>query len=98
MASDEEKSRGAVRVHSTRRLSITSAKHRFRNAALPIAVVLLPAQSAFAYTDPGSGLLLLQLVGSAVLGGLFYLHRLRARLFALIRGKKDAGDAKRDHS
>lgn len=50
------------------RSSIT-AKH------LVIVVLLLLPSYAFAYIDPGSGLLLWQLLGSLFIGLLFYVKR-----------------------
>lgn len=33
------------------------------------------------YTDPGSGALLLQLITATILGGLFYLRRIKVWIF-----------------
>jgi hypothetical protein len=47
--------------------------------ALAVTVFVLLAaavQPLYGYTDPGSGLLLWQLMGAALVGSLFYLKRL----------------------
>jgi hypothetical protein len=53
-----------------------------------IAVLLIllvgAEQKASAYTDPGSGALILQVVAAAFVGGLYYFRNLLAR----IRGKR----------
>jgi len=41
-----------------------------------VALLLLAAQPAYAYADPGSGILLWQLLLAGVSGALFYLRRL----------------------
>jgi hypothetical protein len=51
-------------------------------------VVLASEQTAQAYTDPGSGMLIVQLLGSAALGALFYFQRIRNWLAAVFRGSK----------
>jgi len=43
---------------------------------LAAALLLLIAQPAYAYADPGSGILLWQLLLAGVSGALFYLRRL----------------------
>lgn len=50
-----------------------------------LATFEMPAQ---AYVDPGSGYVLLQVIGSMAIGGLYYVrHRVR-KLLASIRGKQ----------
>ena len=51
-------------------------------------LVLATEQAARAYTDPGSGMLIVQLLGSAALGALFYFQRVRNWVAALFRGNK----------
>lgn len=43
---------------------------------LGAALLLVLWQPAYGYTDPGSGLLLWQMVGAAFVGSLFYVKRL----------------------
>lgn len=54
-------------------------------AALAVLMFLVVAfvfeRRAYAYTDPGSGLLALQYLLSLAAGGLFYFRRSLARLF-----------------
>lgn len=45
-------------------------------------------QPAYGYTDPGSGLLLWQMVGAAFVGSLFYVRRLFGWLSV---GRKKSG-------
>ncbi len=42
---------------------------------LVIALGIAVEQPAAAYTDPGSGALILQMVGAALVGGLFYFRK-----------------------
>lgn len=58
---------------------------------LEIGAVLVALESpAQAYVDPGSGYVLLQVLGSMAVGALYYVrHRLRKVLW-MIRGKRDA--------
>ena len=65
-----------------------SARSRFRTAGILLGVLQIAAvvcafeRPAHAYVDPGSGYMLLQVIGSMFAGAIFYLrHRLR-RLFA----------------
>jgi len=60
--------------------------NRFRIAA--VLLVLATEQAAQAYTDPGSGMLIMQLLGSAALGALFYFQRVRNWVASLFRGDK----------
>jgi hypothetical protein len=43
-------------------------------------ILLLAAAPAWGYTDPGSGLLVWQMLGAAVVGGLFYVRRLMEKI------------------
>jgi hypothetical protein len=56
---------------------------------VPFAVVLFLASTApgYAYSDPGSGLLILQLLGSALVGMLFYFSKIKNWLLRKV-GKK----------
>lgn len=47
-----------------------------RHILLALAIVAVSAREASAYTDPGSGILLWQLVTGAAVGALFYVRRL----------------------
>ncbi|MBI4890238.1 MAG: hypothetical protein HY821_06400 [Acidobacteria bacterium] len=68
----------------------------FERRAVPLmaAVVLLgaaTARPAYGYTDPGSGLLLWQMVGAAAVGSLFYVKRLLRWLSPKKKTEKDEG-------
>lgn len=51
---------------------------------LAAALVLATANEASAYTDPGSGALLLQIIAGAAVGCLFYVRR----IFGWFAGKR----------
>lgn len=51
-------------------------------------MMLVIWQPAYGYTDPGSGLLLWQMVGAAFVGSLFYVRRLFGWLSV---GRKKSG-------
>lgn len=53
-----------------------------------IFLLMAVEQHAHAYTDPGSGMLILQLLGSAALGALFYFQRARQWMASLFRRSK----------
>ena len=48
---------------------------------------ITPAQ---AYIDPGTGSMLLQMLGAAVAGGIFYFHELRLKIMALLSRRPTA--------
>lgn len=41
------------------------------------------------YTDPGSGALLMQILIAGLLGGVFYIRRIREKIFRLFARKKE---------
>jgi len=45
--------------------------------AFAVLLNLLSVSPAYAYSDPGSGLLILQLIGSALVGVLFYFNKIK---------------------
>jgi hypothetical protein len=59
--------------------------------SISLLLVLLAAavQPLYGYTDPGSGLLLWQMVGAAFVGSVFYLKRFFGKLRM---GRKKTGD------
>ena len=61
------------------------------SCALLFAFALATERQAHAYGDPGSGLLILQGIGSAVMGVLFVCRRRLGKLF--YRNKKTAESA-----
>jgi len=50
-------------------------------------VINLAAQPAYAYVDPGSGLLALQIIGSTVAGGMYLIRKRIRDLFAFFSKK-----------
>ncbi len=54
-----------------------------------IALVFAFEKPAYAYADPGSGLLLLQIVSSTVAGGIFILRARLRKLFRLGKNKPE---------
>jgi hypothetical protein len=61
--------------------------NHFRIAVI-LLLLLATEQSGRAYTDPGSGMLIMQLLGSAALGALFYFQRVRNWVASRFRGNK----------
>jgi hypothetical protein len=61
---------------------------------LLLALMLTAESPVFAYTDPGSGTMLLQLLAAFLVGLLFYLRRITAWVRGLIRAKQpdDSGN------
>jgi hypothetical protein len=61
---------------------------------LLLAFMLIAESRVFAYTDPGSGTMLLQLLAAFLVGLLFYLRRITAWVRGLVRAKHpdDAGN------
>lgn len=57
-------------------------------AVVGAAWLMMVATPAYGYTDPGSGLLLWQMVGAAFVGSLFYVKRLFSWLSV---GRKKTG-------
>ncbi|MEZ4749292.1 MAG: hypothetical protein R3B54_01310 [Bdellovibrionota bacterium] len=52
--------------------------HLIRSESLKVLVTLLFAKEAFGYVDPGSGHMLIQALGVAFFGLLFYLKQIVA--------------------
>lgn len=72
------------------------SKRYFNDKMLGILIIVVAAtlalvSPAYGYTDPGSGLLLWQMVGAAFVGSLFYLRR--AFGWLKIRRKKRADES-----
>ncbi|MBI5164734.1 MAG: hypothetical protein HY985_12635 [Magnetospirillum sp.] len=66
-----------------------------------VFVLLLVAPPAYAYVDPGSGTLLLQIIGAVALGSMFYIRTAWLKLrgfFDRFSGKSAAGEAPKDGS
>ena len=51
-----------------------------RTGAMSAAVLVASTADAHAYVDPGTGAMILQIIGAAVAGGLFYFRQLREKI------------------
>ena len=60
-------------------------------AVVLLVVVLLPAD-AKAYTDPGTGTFLLQMMLAAITGSLFFMRALRQRIRLLFKRNRNSSD------
>ena len=60
--------------------------------------LLIPTVGLLFYTDPGSGALLLQLLMAALLGGLFYLRKIKTAIFGKSSDDKKDSAIKKDNS
>jgi hypothetical protein len=75
---------------------------RFRHsnlqrAGLCVAGMLALTTDAHAYVDPGTGAMILQIIGAAVAGALFYFRQLRLwikAMFNRLLGRSPAEDKK----
>ena len=69
--------------------------NRLHDVAIVVAFLLFPA-TAHAYIEPGSGLLIVQIVVGVIAGGLvsikLFWHGLWAKLTGRGRGKADDGE------
>lgn len=54
-----------------------------RQAACAAALVLGTAGTAHAYIDPGTGSMLLQVIGAGIAGAIFYFRELRIKVMSL---------------
>lgn len=54
-----------------------------RQVALAAALVVVGAGPAQAYIDPGTGSMLLQVIGAGIAGGIFYFRELRIKVMSL---------------
>jgi hypothetical protein len=52
--------------------------------AVVTAVVAGTASPAYAYIDPGTGSMLLQVIGAAIAGAMFYFRELRMKVWSLL--------------
>lgn len=52
---------------------------------LVILILILTVSPVLAYSDPGSGLLLLQLIGSVFVGILFYFNKIKQWIVSKVR-------------
>jgi|APFre7841882724_1041349.scaffolds.fasta_scaffold61569_2 hypothetical protein len=65
-----------------------------RQVALAAALAVGAAGPAQAYIDPGTGSMLLQVIGAGIAGGIFYFRELRIKVMSLFsRDQTPADDA-----
>ncbi len=65
------------------------ARNAIRISLLTVLLLLMAEREARAYTDPGSGMLIWQMLVAGFVGGMFYLRKFTSKL----RLKKKAGAA-----
>ena len=73
----------------------TAPKSGFvRHAAFAAAACMVAAGPAEAYIDPGTGSMLLQVIGAGIAGAIFYFRELRMKLLSMFsrRGTPAAED------
>jgi len=58
-------------------------KHPISVLFTALAVTLASAGPAAAYIDPGTGSMLLQMIGAGIAGAIFYFRELRMKLLSL---------------
>ena len=58
-------------------------KHPISVLFAALAVTLASAGPAAAYIDPGTGSMLLQMIGAGIAGAIFYFRELRMKLLSL---------------
>ncbi|HEU0224246.1 MAG TPA: hypothetical protein VFR29_02315 [Steroidobacteraceae bacterium] len=66
-----------------------------RATAGVLLLVLATVPPAQAYIDPGTGSMLLQVIGAAVAGAIFYFRELRIKILSWF-GRRPAGSAEAD--
>jgi hypothetical protein len=62
---------------------------RTPNVLVPFAAILSWAAPAQAYIDPGTGSMLLQMIGVGIAGAIFYFRELRMKLLSLFSRRKN---------
>lgn len=67
---------------------------RSKRILLTLVAVLVVAQTnAYAYTDPGSGMLIWQILAGAAIGLMFYIRRIMVWARGLMASRKTASHA-----
>jgi hypothetical protein len=70
---------------------------KIRTACVSTAVLVATTMDAHAYVDPGTGAMILQIIGAAVAGALFYFRALREKIsywFSRLTGRAPHKDDK----
>lgn len=60
-----------------------------RQAACAVVVILGTAGPAQAYIDPGTGSMLLQVIGAGIAGAIFYFRELRIKVMSMFSRRRD---------
>ena len=70
-------------------------KHPLKTLACALAVSVSAVTPAAAYIDPGTGSMLLQMIGAGIAGAIFYFREFRIKLMSLLsrRGEPPVEDA-----
>ncbi len=67
-----------------------------RPATGALALMLATLSEAHAYVDPGTGAMIIQVVGAAVVGGMFYFRTIRDKIASWFTRSGHHGDAPKD--
>jgi hypothetical protein len=67
---------------SARAGEVRAMKHPIQKLACACAVTLASAAPAAAYIDPGTGSMLLQVIGAGIAGAIFYFRELRIKVMS----------------
>lgn len=72
-------------------------KHTLHTLACACAISLAGTGTAAAYIDPGTGSMLLQMIGAGIAGAIFYFREFRLKLISLFsRRQPPAADEGRE--
>ena len=63
-----------------------------RAAAVLVVMFTITIRDAHAYVDPGTGAMILQIIGAIVAGALFYFRALRDKIVSWFTRPKDPAD------
>ncbi len=63
-------------------------KHLLQKLACACAVSIAATAPAAAYIDPGTGSMLLQMIGAGIAGAIFYFRELRMKLMSLFNRRE----------
>lgn len=77
------------------KLIASKMAHALRTGGIAAAVLVATMGEAQAYVDPGTGAMILQIIGALVAGTLFYFRQLRAMIsswFARLTGRAEKND------
>ena len=67
-------------------------KHAISVLARALVVSIAAVAPAAAYIDPGTGSMLLQMLGAGIAGAIFYFRELRNKITSLFRRKAPAAE------